>query len=244
MASGWTNEAAIERWGAMPREALERLDPEGDFPKRHLLNPALLRMLGDVRGRRVLDAGCGQGYFSRMLADRGAAVTGVEPGRSLYEYAVEMEAARGQGIRYVRADLCRLPDLGAPFDACVASMVLCGIPDWREAMRACVEAVAPGSTFVFSVIHPCFEGLGTTWREHGHYRVSDYFEEYEIDGPHAPDWHRPLSAYLNALAGLGCRLREVAEPRLDAAAAAEGPEGVMAYVHLPNFLVVAAEREI
>jgi SAM-dependent methyltransferase len=76
----WTNEAAIQQWGAMPRAALDAMEPHGDFVKRHLLNPVMLRLLGDVRGRRVLDAGCGQSYFSRMLAERGAELTGVEPG--------------------------------------------------------------------------------------------------------------------------------------------------------------------
>ncbi|MBN1170685.1 MAG: DUF1698 domain-containing protein [Micromonosporaceae bacterium] len=56
---------------------------DGDLAKRHLVNPVLLRMLGEVSGRRILDAGCGNGYLSRMLARRGASVVGVEPGRSL-----------------------------------------------------------------------------------------------------------------------------------------------------------------
>ncbi|HEV3379912.1 MAG TPA: hypothetical protein VG142_02825 [Trebonia sp.] len=47
---------------------LDAMGPEGDFVKQHLINPVVLRMLGDVRGRRILDAGCGHGYFSRMLA--------------------------------------------------------------------------------------------------------------------------------------------------------------------------------
>ena len=91
---GWTNDAVIERWGAFPRAMLESMEPEGDFAKRHLLNPVLLRMLGDVRGRRVLDAGCGHGYLARMLAARGAQVTGVEPARSLYAYAAERRPGR------------------------------------------------------------------------------------------------------------------------------------------------------
>src|ERR1700716_4175080 len=146
--SRWTNEEAIRRWGATPREALERMDPDGDFAKRHLLNPVLLRMLGDASGRRVLDAGSGQGYLSRMLAERGAEVVSVEPGQSLFEYAAEREAELRQGIRLVQADLCRLPDLGPPFDACVASMVLPAIPDWRGALRSCVEVLAPGGLIV------------------------------------------------------------------------------------------------
>ena len=56
----------------MPRAALDSMEPYGHFAKRHLLSPVLLRQLGDLSGRRVLDAGCGHGYFSRMLADRAA----------------------------------------------------------------------------------------------------------------------------------------------------------------------------
>jgi SAM-dependent methyltransferase len=145
------------------------------------------------------------------------------------------------GIRYVPADLCNLPDLGGPFDAVVASMVLQAIPDWSGAMRACVSALAPGGLFVFTLNHPCFERLWPSWREHGEYRTGECLVEYEIDGPHGVDFHRPLSAYLNMVAELGCRLREIAEPGLDPAIAAAGPQGIDAYVHLPNFLVVAAE---
>lgn len=40
------------------------------------------------------------------------------------------ESEQPRDIRYVQADLCAMPDLGAPFDAVVASMVLPAIPDW------------------------------------------------------------------------------------------------------------------
>jgi hypothetical protein len=121
-------------------------------------------------------------------------------------------------------------------------MVLGAVPDWTRAMRSCVEALAPGGLFVFTLNHPCFEQLWSVWREHRHYRVSEYLQEYEIVGPHATDFHRPLSAYLNEVSRLGCRIRSIAEPALDPAVAAAGPEGIEAYVHLPNFVVVAAER--
>jgi 2-polyprenyl-3-methyl-5-hydroxy-6-metoxy-1,4-benzoquinol methylase len=236
----WTNDEAIQRWAEFPREVLDAMEPDGDFCRRHLLNPALLRMLGDVHRQRILDAGCGHGYLSRMLAARGAQVTGVEPAQALYEYATEKEAAKPQGIRYIQADLCRLPDLGGPFEAVIANMVFLDIPDWAAAMRACVTALAPGGLLVFSIIHPCFEQLDRSWREHGEYRIREYFAEYEIPGPHGSSFHRPLSAYLNELTRLGCRLHEMDEPALDPATAAGG--GAEAYVYLPGFLVVAARR--
>ncbi|WSU46889.1 class I SAM-dependent methyltransferase [Streptomyces sp. NBC_01089] len=217
---------------------------DGDFAKRHLVNPTLLRLLGDVRGRRVLDAGCGNGYFSRILAERGAQVVGVEPTHTMSAFAREKEAGLRQGITYVQADLAHLPDLGGPFDAVVCSMVLMAIPDWKPAMRACVDAVRPGGRLVFAVVHPAFEQLFSTWREHGAYRVERYLEEYEIVSPVASDYHRPLSAYLNELASLGCRLREIAEPGLDPAVAAETRRttpAIDSYLHLPNFLFFSAE---
>jgi len=84
--TGWTNDRAIAQWGTMPRAVLEQTARDGDFAKRHLINPVVLRMLGDLPGQRVLDAGCGNGYLSRMLAARGAQVTGVEPGQSLFGF--------------------------------------------------------------------------------------------------------------------------------------------------------------
>ncbi|MBN6037015.1 bifunctional 2-polyprenyl-6-hydroxyphenol methylase/3-demethylubiquinol 3-O-methyltransferase UbiG [Amycolatopsis sp. 195334CR] len=231
------NEAAIRQWNASAtRAGMTATARDGDFAKRHLVNPELLRLLGDVRGRLVLDAGCGNGYFSRMLAGRGARVVGIEPAARMVEFARE----QGEGVTYHQADLTRLPELGEEFDAVVCSMVLMAIPDWRPAMRACVDALRPGGLFVFAVVHPAFEQLYRSWREHGEYRVREYLVEYEIPGPAATDFHRPLSAYLNELAALGCRLREVAEPGLDPAEVHE--PGLTGYVRLPNFLLVSAEK--
>jgi hypothetical protein len=87
--------------------------------------------------------------------------------------------------------------------------------------------LAPGGLLVFA-IHPCFEQLAPSWRAHGEYRTREYFTEYAIPGPPAPDFHRPRSSYLNELARLGCQLRELAEPALDPAAAASAAPGAEA----------------
>ena len=241
-ASGLTNEQAIAQWSKYPEDELAALDPEGDFGKQHLVNPTIFRMLGDVRGKRVLDAGCGQGYLSRLLAERGALVTGVEPATALYGYALEKERERGQGITYIDADLCHLPDLGEPFDAVVASMVFMAIPDWRPALESCVGALRPGGLFVIGLVHPCFEEASASWAAHGCVEVREYLTEYEIRGPNGTDIHRPLSTYLNAVIDAGCRLREIAEPGLRSELALGRPEAAAA-VHVPNYVIVAAERE-
>src|SRR5436305_14463130 len=62
----------------------EQIEPEGD---RFGLLPHLLDVLRDVAGQDVLDAGCGEGYLSRILANRGARVTGVDLAPRLVELA-------------------------------------------------------------------------------------------------------------------------------------------------------------
>jgi 2-polyprenyl-3-methyl-5-hydroxy-6-metoxy-1,4-benzoquinol methylase len=237
------NEVAIARWSAIPEEVLAAFDPEGDFGRRHLLNDEIFRLLGDVRGKRVLDAGCGQGYLSRLLADRGAVMVGVEPAGGMLEYAMARERERRQGIMYVQADLASVPDLGDPFDAVVSNVVFEAIPDWKPALRSCVKALRPGGTLVFSIEHPCFEDGRTSWLDNGCVEVREYLAEYERPRDWASDWHRTLSTYLNATIRAGCSITEVVEPGLDPDVVATGPPGCDAGVHVPNFLIVAAIKQ-
>lgn len=238
-----SNSDAIKGWSTMPGGAMDEYDDQGDFAKRHLLNDNLLRLLGPVEGRKILDAGCGQGYLSRILAGRGANVVGVEPAEAMIGRARQIERERHQGIFYVQEDLSSLSDVGQPFDAVVCSMMLLAIPEWRSAMASCVSALRPGGRFVFSVTHPAFENLLGRWQDCGHYKVDRYLDEYEMPGEYAMDFHRPLSTYVEEVIRLGCRIVELCEPGLDEAAAREcRTEGIESYVRLPNFLIVCVVR--
>lgn len=98
---------------------------------------------------------------------------------------------------------------------------------------------------MFSILHPCFEDLAETLGTRGHYQTSEYLSEYVIEGPSGPDFHRPLSLYLNEIARLGCAITKVVEPGLDKRIADEsGDPRLEAYVRMPNFLIVAAERRL
>ncbi|MEP6527906.1 MAG: class I SAM-dependent methyltransferase [Nocardioidaceae bacterium] len=238
-----SEDECIAQWGQMSRSALAELDPDGGFEKRHLLNPAVLRMLGDVAGKRVLDAGSGQGYFSRMLAERGARVVSLEPAESLFQFSVEREAELSQGIDLIQADLTTV-DLPAEFDAVVANMVFLAIPRWKRALRATISALRPGGQLIFSIDHPCFEGIGQNWRSDHSIEVTDYLTEYAMPRRHATDFHRPLQTYLNAVTNNGGTITEIAEPRLDPSlvGAPDAPDGAEALTHIPNFLIVSARR--
>ncbi len=136
------NRAVIAAW-ATATDHLADFGAEGDFTRQHLLNPAIFALLGPVEGHTILDAGCGQGYLCRLLAKRGALVTGVEPATPWYQAAVERERQEPLGITYLQADLSIMEAL-RPFDAVIANMVLMDIPAYEAAIHRCVASLAAG----------------------------------------------------------------------------------------------------
>jgi 2-polyprenyl-3-methyl-5-hydroxy-6-metoxy-1,4-benzoquinol methylase len=59
----------------------------GTSTERGLLDPWMLDAVGDVSGLSVIDRGCGEGRFSRMMAESGAKVTGLDLCESLIDQA-------------------------------------------------------------------------------------------------------------------------------------------------------------
>ena len=92
--------------------------------------PRLLELLGDVAGRSVLDAGCGEGYLARVLTANGARVTGIDLSPRLIAMAREKDT-EGQ-IEYRVGDLSQpLPDHVDRFDAVASYLVLNDVEDYR-----------------------------------------------------------------------------------------------------------------
>ena len=240
-----TNQDNIRAWSAFSQELIENFGDEGDFSRQHLLNPALFELLGDVKGQRILDAGCGTGYLSRLLATRGAQVIGLEPADAFYAYASQRELKERLGITYVRRDLSLLDDYHESFDIVVSNMVLMDIADYQPAMRNCIAALVQGGAFVFSLLHPCFDEIDSPQFEKGYHakgyvRVDEYFEEFAVKQDVGYYFHRPLSSYLNLILDQQCTIGRVIEPRLSAEVIRKVGDNRNA--HVPNFVVVRAVK--
>jgi 2-polyprenyl-6-hydroxyphenyl methylase/3-demethylubiquinone-9 3-methyltransferase len=143
-------------------------DPTGPAAILHAINrPRVgfyLRSLGELAGRRVLDAGCGGGLVARELAAAGAEVVGVD--RSLGSLGVARRAARRMGPGNPRGvprsmgsfwpaqgRLERLPFAAGCFDAVVAADVLEHLPDLPVAVAELARVLAPGGSFVFDTVN-------------------------------------------------------------------------------------------
>src|SRR5438477_3979507 len=125
----------------------------GDSNRMLNSDPVLWALAGDVSGVKVLDAGCGTGYLSKQLQDRGALVTGID----LSERMLEIAHARCPDIEF-RVDSCaELRTLGdAQFDLVIANYVLMDTPDLEGTMHAFHRVLRTDGVAVLVFSHPCF----------------------------------------------------------------------------------------
>jgi 2-polyprenyl-3-methyl-5-hydroxy-6-metoxy-1,4-benzoquinol methylase len=95
-------------WDQMTDWLDTRMGDEGDLWHRALIDPPLLRLVGEVSGLHLLDLACGNGYLSRRFARQGAAVTSVDANAPLIERARVREAQEPLDINYHVADAAHL----------------------------------------------------------------------------------------------------------------------------------------
>jgi SAM-dependent methyltransferase len=161
----------------------EFIEAGHDYYRLLFHGPALLDACGDVRGRDVLDLGCGQGWFSRQLARAGARVIGIDWSTALIAHACRHERTTPLGIRYEVHDAMRLDGVLAPrtFDLVTGCMSLMDMPRPGDALRAVRPLVRDGGRIVASVSSPFSDTPYREWERdaNGHkiaLKVDRYFE--------------------------------------------------------------------
>jgi SAM-dependent methyltransferase len=211
--------------------------------------PALRAMLPDVRGRRVIDLGCGFGWFCRWAREAGAAdVLGIDVSDRMLAQA--RSAIMDPAITYARADLETIELPVSRFDLAYSSLALHYVNDAARLMREIHESLVAGSHFVFSIEHPIFMApRHAAWSADNEGRPSWPVDSYLAEGPRTTEWftpgvvkyHRTLATTINHLIAAGFTIARVEEfgptPRQIAADPALAKER-----ERPMFLLVSAHR--
>ena len=223
-----------------------------DSYRYELFGPAQVDACGDVRGLRLLDVGCGSGYFAREMARRGARVTGVDISPRMIEHARRGEAAEPLGIDFRVGDAAEVGGRFAAgtFDAATSCLALQDMPDVPAVLRGVAEVLRPGGWFVASIAHPCSDTPFRRWErdEAGRKRwlcTDRYFErgplEYAWKGWAydfaTPALHATLEDWFGWIHGAGFRLRGLREPRPTAEAVRARPDLEDA-ARVPYFLIL------
>ncbi|QQR51842.1 class I SAM-dependent methyltransferase [bacterium] len=207
-----SNQSIIDEWSEFSKEDLIAFSDDGDSDRVSLLDPNIISLAGEIKGRRVLDAGCGNGYLSRKLAMLGAVVTGVEPSNNLFRYCSEKEREAPLGITYMQCDLSKM-ELNEEYDLVVLINVLMDIPEYQTALVNCIKVLKPGGEVIISILHPCFPGSESDWKNTGYVQVREYFDAPPIKQKYGYLITRPIQDYFNVLIENSCVIQRVIEPR-------------------------------
>lgn len=188
--------------------------------------PNTLRFMGDVKGKRILDLGCGEGGYSRELAKRGAQAVSVDCNRKAIEYASARAKEEGLEIEHYIRNSNDLFDIDSEtFDMVLCSMMLMDCEDFDGTLKEAVRVLKPGGQLFVSVLHPCFNGnyeIGIGREGMGPDRravVMNYFEPREWEAPlHRGTipviWrHRTIEDYVKAFHRAGLTIADLNEPR-------------------------------
>jgi len=210
--------------------------------------PTLRAMLPDLHGLRVLDLGCGFGWFCRFARQQGAAsVLGVDVSERMLARA--KAETSDPAISYQRADLEELTLVPGDFDFAYSSLALHYI-EKLEGLLACVHtALAQGAAFVFSVEHPIYTAPADPGWLDAHGRRTWPLDRYLDEGPRTTDWltkgvikqHRTIATYFALLRRTGFAVTHLDEW-------GPSPEQVAAQPDLalererPPFLIMACRR--
>ncbi|MDP9372378.1 MAG: class I SAM-dependent methyltransferase [Chloroflexota bacterium] len=224
-----------------------------DYYRTEVHSPTLLAACGEVAGLRVLDLGCGQGYFSRRLAQRGARVTGVDLAEGQIANARRHEADQPLGIEYHLRDAARVGEHwpSGSFDLVAACMALHDMPDPLSALRSARTVLVAGGRLIFSIPHPCTDTPFRQWeRDELGGKIALKIDRYfasgsrvtrwnmdRLQGPwETPYWHKTLAEWSGLIAEAGFLIRRLHEPRPTQEKVAQNPNLDDCY-RLPYFII-------
>lgn len=230
----------FERYSLLPR-SVGGLEQAPEWP-------TLRALLPEVEGRRVVDLGCGFGWFCRWAADAGAAsVLGLDVSANMLTRA-RAENAR-PAVTYRSADLDQLELEPDSVDLAYSSLALHYLADLVRLFAAVHEALTPGGALVFSVEHPIFTAPSEPAflpGDSGRHRwpVDRYLDE----GPRTTDWltegvvkhHRTIATYVRLLHQAGFRLTALDEWGPTEQQIADNPTWAGARDR-PSFFLIAAQ---
>jgi len=209
--------------------------------------PALLDAIGDVRGLRVLDLGCGDAAIGRRLLDAGCrAYLGIDASARMIDAA--RDALVGTPGEARREPIERFAAAVGSLDLVISRLALHYVEDLDAVLAACRDCLAPGGRLVFTVVHPVVtshDARGSSDEPRASWVVDDYFAA----GPRELDWlggrvvwqHRTIEQYVLGMQRAGFRLTALSEcaPRVERFA---GDESELARRRrVPLFLLLAGD---
>ena len=213
--------------------------------------PTLLSLLPDLRGRKVLDLGCGFGEHCKYFMEAGADhVTGIDISEKMLALAKQKRAH--PKITYIHMPMEDIARLNGKFDVVVSSLAFHYVEDFPGVVKNIYQLLDGGGMLVFSQENPlctCHSG-GDRWtRDENGEKVYLNLADYGIEGErecvwfvdHVIKYHRTFATIVNTLIDAGFVIEKMIEPLPDADMLKAYPE-YRDLLHKPDFLLIRAKK--
>jgi SAM-dependent methyltransferase len=201
---------------------------EDGFFNAHYDRPACLALLGDVSGRRVLDAACGPGLYAAELVRRGAQVVGFDQSPRMVQICRERVEQGDFHVHDLGDPISWLPD--GSVDLALCALAIEYVDDRVAALRELRRALRPGGALVLSRQHPTGDWL----RHGGSYFDSQVVRETWSKGWSVAYWRTSLQTTCEEIFEAGFLIERLLEPRPAPETAAINPEDYEKLVHEPT----------
>lgn len=209
--------------------------------------PILLALLPELRGKTILDIGCGMGQHAKQYSDMGAEfVLGIDISEKMLEYAANHNFA--ENITYRNLAMEDIRELKQQFDVVTSSLAFDYAEDLNELMKDIYSVMKDDARFVFSISHPmatAYDGQYPryTRSEQGE-RLYANINNYFVEGQRKITWvvddyelyHRTFSSILNAIIKAGLIVEECQESYVSEELRKRYPDRFDGTIHRPDFL--------
>ena len=203
----------VKQW----EKAATRFTEDQDNSEYAVINKAIVKKrFQKLNCEKVLDLGCGYGYYTDHFRNIGGNVIGIDGAKTMISIAKN---------RYPKSTFF-VHDIMNPFlfedesfDIVFCNQVLMDVENIENLFRECYRILKKGGIFYFSIIHPAFYNGDWVYDEKENKfvkQVTSYITSYDFDNNFwgkTRCFHRPLSYYLNTASDTGFFLTHSEEPK-------------------------------
>ncbi len=223
--------------------------PNGWFYNEMLEMPATLELLGNVRGKKMLDFGCGTGIYAKLLTKKGAKIKGFDISDEMLRIArrenPKLDLRHGSGYK--------IP-FNEKFDIVYAALVIDYFKDWDKVFKQVSKVLKKGGIFVFSAGNPvseCSKTIKCNGKKFKALGIRDYFDEkvhyadwtMENDEVTVPSYHKTYETIIKTIIRNGFEIVDYKDTYPLEKAKKLFPKDYRVYSRMPYFCVFKLKKK-
>lgn len=204
-------ERVIKTYKKIAKDYHEKITRGNHFYNKYLDEPMILKLVGNVKGKRVLDLGCGSGKYSKILLRKGGRVTGVDISPDFISLA-KKEVPK---VEFHVASAYKLPFKNNYFDMVVAGLVVEHFENLNKAFKEIRRVLKKNGVFVFSLGVPLRKAEKA---KRSYFKEGKILSEWPTFGVKMFHFYYTLETWIRSILKNGFEIVDFAESRPSAAA--------------------------